>query len=464
MTGTTPFTMIQPRFMNSIHSGLGVHVDFVRSVTLDEWTTDQSDIMKAGGNDKCNAFFEEHNLPSDSTLKERYTSDIANHYKKVVAAAAKGEAPPPAPTPAPAGEKSAEGESSMSLEKIVRLDEPMTYSKAYAPYLGFLITFLTQSLSVPTIGIPYVALGISTYFIAPDHEFLRQVWLTSLVLPPLFLLGLYAFALRMYIKNRQPAFKSAQNLLWERIQNDRAKRLEGYDIYLPPPEKKESASPKQGIIFFPGALVSQTAYSPVAAKLSDAGILVVVMSLEPTRIAMDVSSCHKRALLVMYEVLTLGLDISVDEWSLAGHSAGATMALVLASKMAPGIGKLIMCGIARDSFGVSPNFKTSPTQVLIMNGSEDPFVQGKTKEQWQEFQNLLPPVKEEKDAKAAKGGSEYVTIEGGNHSGFAHYGPQTYPRPDGVRKITMEEQQDAFVQKTVEFLFATSAEQGKKKD
>ncbi|KAL3940162.1 MAG: hypothetical protein SGBAC_005233 [Bacillariaceae sp.] len=449
--------------MNSLcNSGLGVHVDFVRSVTLDEWTKEEVDIMKAGGgNDKCKAYFEEHHLPSDATLKERYTSDIASQYKKLVAAVAKGGAPPPEP-PSQAGARSTTGSESpsMSLEKIIRLDEPMSYSKAYMPYLGFLVTFLTQSLSVPTIGIPYVVLGIATYFIVPDQEFLRQTWWTSLVLPPLCVFGLYAVAVRTFCKHRQPAFKSAQNLLWERIQNGRATRLDGYDIYLPSPEAKES---KHGLIFFPGALVSHTAYAPLAAKLSDAGILVVMMSLEPTRIPTDVSSCHKRALLVMYEVLTLGLGVSVDEWSLAGHSAGATMALVLASKMS--IGKLIMCGIARDALGVSPKFKTSPAQVLVVNGSEDPFVQDKTKEQWQEFQNLLPPnVNEKEDAKTTKGGTEYVTIEGGNHAGYAHYGPQTHPRPDGDRKITMEEQQDAFVQKAVQFLLSISTEQDKKKD
>ena len=32
-------------------------------------------------------------------------------------------------------------------------------------------------------------------------------------------------------------------------------------------------------------------------------------------------------------------------------------------------------------------------------------------------------------------------IEGGNHCGFAHYGPQSWPAKDAPRDITLEEQQ-----------------------
>ncbi|CAM9630977.1 unnamed protein product, partial [Heterosigma akashiwo] len=32
------------------HRGLGVHLSFVRSVTMDSWTDKQIDMMRAGGN------------------------------------------------------------------------------------------------------------------------------------------------------------------------------------------------------------------------------------------------------------------------------------------------------------------------------------------------------------------------------------------------------------------------------
>ena len=43
-------------------------------------------------------------------------------------------------------------------------------------------------------------------------------------------------------------------------------------------------------------------------------------------------------------------------------------------------------------------------------------------------------------------------IEGGNHAGFAHYGPQMFPRPDGDRTITLEDQQKITVNLAADFL------------
>ncbi|CAE8666834.1 unnamed protein product [Polarella glacialis] len=47
-----------------------------------------------------------------------------------------------------------------------------------------------------------------------------------------------------------------------------------------------------------------------------------------------------------------------------------------------------------------------------------------------------------------------VTIEGGNHAGFGHYGPQTYPRLDGVSTIGLAEQQTQVADATVDWLKA----------
>ena len=33
-----------------------------------------------------------------------------------------------------------------------------------------------------------------------------------------------------------------------------------------------------------------------------------------------------------------------------------------------------------------------------------------------------------------------TVIEGGNHAGFGHYGPQKFPKSDGKRSIALEEQ------------------------
>ena len=47
-----------------------------------------------------------------------------------------------------------------------------------------------------------------------------------------------------------------------------------------------------------------------------------------------------------------------------------------------------------------------------------------------------------------------IKIEGGNHAGFAHYGPQLYPRPDGELLIPLDEMQSIAAEETAQFLLA----------
>eukprot|EP01068_Selenidium_serpulae_P014557 Selendium_serpulae@DN6109_c2_g3_i6.p3 len=46
------------------HRGLGVHISFTRSTTMDTWNPPQKSIMEIGGNSKCEKFFEEHGIKS----------------------------------------------------------------------------------------------------------------------------------------------------------------------------------------------------------------------------------------------------------------------------------------------------------------------------------------------------------------------------------------------------------------
>ncbi|OEU23114.1 Arf GTPase activating protein, partial [Fragilariopsis cylindrus CCMP1102] len=39
------------------HRALGVHIDFVRSLTLDSWKPEQIKLMRSGGNMKCSNSF-----------------------------------------------------------------------------------------------------------------------------------------------------------------------------------------------------------------------------------------------------------------------------------------------------------------------------------------------------------------------------------------------------------------------
>ena len=50
------------------HRGLGVHISFVRSITMDKWDDTQLSYMEAGGNKACKDFLKKnkcHDLPCE---------------------------------------------------------------------------------------------------------------------------------------------------------------------------------------------------------------------------------------------------------------------------------------------------------------------------------------------------------------------------------------------------------------
>jgi hypothetical protein len=87
-----PHFNILPFFLSIYHSGLGTHISFVRSVTLDQWTAPQLALMRAGGNGKCRRFLEQHGISFDSssTIRQRYDSPAAALYKQVLLARVQG--------------------------------------------------------------------------------------------------------------------------------------------------------------------------------------------------------------------------------------------------------------------------------------------------------------------------------------------------------------------------------------
>lgn len=65
--------------------GLGVHISFVRSVTMDAFKEDEILRMEKGGNKKCQEFFAKSvDFHDGMTINERYSSDFAEDYKEKV--------------------------------------------------------------------------------------------------------------------------------------------------------------------------------------------------------------------------------------------------------------------------------------------------------------------------------------------------------------------------------------------
>ncbi|KAJ5470205.1 hypothetical protein N7530_007562 [Penicillium desertorum] len=71
------------------HRGLGVHISFVRSITMDAFKHAEIQRMELGGNDPWKSFYDEHPVTvsegrtfEDSTIKERYESESGEEWKE----------------------------------------------------------------------------------------------------------------------------------------------------------------------------------------------------------------------------------------------------------------------------------------------------------------------------------------------------------------------------------------------
>ncbi|XP_054641089.1 ADP-ribosylation factor GTPase-activating protein 1 isoform X4 [Dunckerocampus dactyliophorus] len=74
------------------HRGLGVHLSFVRSVTMDKWKDIELEKMKAGGNGKFRLFLElQDDYNPNWTLQEKYNSRAAALFRDKVATLAEGK-------------------------------------------------------------------------------------------------------------------------------------------------------------------------------------------------------------------------------------------------------------------------------------------------------------------------------------------------------------------------------------
>ena len=72
------------------HRGLGVHISFVRSVTMDSWSEIQIKKMEAGGNEQLNAFLSQYGVSKETDIVTKYNTNAAGVYRDRIQALAEG--------------------------------------------------------------------------------------------------------------------------------------------------------------------------------------------------------------------------------------------------------------------------------------------------------------------------------------------------------------------------------------
>ncbi|XP_041986460.1 ADP-ribosylation factor GTPase-activating protein 1 isoform X2 [Aricia agestis] len=77
---------------SGIHRSLGVHLSFVRSVTMDKWKDIELEKMMVGGNAKAKSFFESQpDYNPAMKITQKYNTKAAAMYRQKIAALAEGE-------------------------------------------------------------------------------------------------------------------------------------------------------------------------------------------------------------------------------------------------------------------------------------------------------------------------------------------------------------------------------------
>eukprot|EP00554_Chaetoceros_debilis_P010938 CAMPEP_0194108532 /NCGR_PEP_ID=MMETSP0150-20130528/8202_1 /TAXON_ID=122233 /ORGANISM="Chaetoceros debilis, Strain MM31A-1" /LENGTH=463 /DNA_ID=CAMNT_0038797251 /DNA_START=283 /DNA_END=1674 /DNA_ORIENTATION=+ len=462
--------------------------------------------MMAGGNQSFINFMNEHSADTDAdgerwtdlSLRERYESDGARLYREVLKARAEGrEEPKLKDLPKVERKKNPDRKMSGSTFRPLGAGVPKeliipSYGMRFIGglrYWSHRLIFLPLRNNRNGTAALLVLFIISKKYrnVTPTIESEMESSLRNQMLfvasiliraiPPI-ITTLSLLSLKWFKDGRQQAFNSAAKSFHDRVQIGRAKRNPLYDLYFPPNTSVGVGSHvDKAAIFYPDILVDKTAYATVMGKLSDAGILVIVVNADPLRMPprtiigkADVSAVVK----IGFEITNM-LGIQVNEWITMGHGDGAATALAVtqAAALEKSSSRSSRCVLWAPTLfrNISKVSKSTSSEMSIMTicASNDPICEG-LHHLAHKLHVSVPPsqiIDEDRGHRNQNHNEKNLqthihNIIGGNHSGFAHYGLAVFPRKDGQRTITLDDQQKECLEKSLDFILDRKAATGKK--
>ena len=183
--------------------------------------------------------------------------------------------------------------------------------------------------------------------------------------------------------------------------------------------------PSRGLIIYPGAFVDFRAYAPLARAIAAQGYRTVIVSM-PFHLAI---LGYTRADTIIKEYP------EIKKWAVGGHSLGGAMACRYAKNVS---GKID--GVVLWASYPSGRFRIDATRLKVASiyGTED---------------GLATPDKIETSKLHLPKNTEFVRIDGGNHTQFGWYGGGEHlQKGDGPATITREQQQAIMVKATLALL------------
>lgn len=186
------------------------------------------------------------------------------------------------------------------------------------------------------------------------------------------------------------------------------------DIRVFEPEKAEC-----GLIFYPGGKVQYEAYAPLMEACAEEGILCVLVHMPGNLAVLDIKAAE-------------GIQEQfpeIEEWYMAGHSLGGSMAAsFIADNVEEFTGLILLAAYSTE------DLTGTGLDVISIYGTEDQILNG---EKYEEYRKNLPEEFTE------------IIIDGGCHAYFGDYGEQ---EGDGEAYISREEQQKITVETIKNFV------------
>ncbi|MBN1858110.1 alpha/beta fold hydrolase [Candidatus Bipolaricaulota bacterium] len=197
--------------------------------------------------------------------------------------------------------------------------------------------------------------------------------------------------------SRYPAFDYATSLAEE------AQNVEGWVVLEPEGE------PVAGFVFYPGGLVDPAAYAPLMQRVSDGGVLAVIVPMPLDLAVFDIRRADE----------VIAAYPEVERWAIGGHSLGGAMACeYVAAHPEVFDGLVLLASYPAESTDLS----ATDVQTVLIYGTED----GVSGDVFEDSVARLPAD------------TVLVEISGGNHAQFGDYGPQ---EGDGTASVSRDQQQ-----------------------
>lgn len=184
------------------------------------------------------------------------------------------------------------------------------------------------------------------------------------------------------------------------------------------------STPEKGFIIYPGGKVDARSYAPTARAIAREGYLTVIAAM-PDDLAME-GWARAHTIIARYQ--------NIKTWAVGGHSMGGSFACKFAQRFTWEVDGVVLWASWPSFFF---NLRYKPLKAISIYGSEDGY-----------------PDEIEAGARQLPPGTQFVKIEGGNHTQFGYYdtSPEPQQEHDNPAKISREEQQRQIVEATVGFL------------